>query len=94
VLILGGHAERAEDEDEDEDVVDRQRLLDHIPGEVLQAGVTPHEGVDATSEQQCQCHPHHTPRGGFPRANLVSISVKDEEIDREHRQDKGIERDR
>ena len=35
VLVLAGYGEVAEDDREDEDVVDGQRLLDDVAGEVL-----------------------------------------------------------
>jgi hypothetical protein len=52
VLITGWNAEEAEDQDEDENVIDRKRLLDQIAGEVLQPGIATHEAVDADAEQQ------------------------------------------
>ena len=39
LLVLGGHRERRHDHDEDEQVVDRQALLDDVAGEVLGAEV-------------------------------------------------------
>src|SRR3712207_8958282 len=35
VLVLRGYREVGEDHGDDEDVVDRERLLDQVPGEVL-----------------------------------------------------------
>ena len=93
VLVAGGHPEGAEDQDEDEDVVDGQRLLDQVAGEVFQPGVPAHESVDARAEQQRQSNPDETPRRRFTSADLVRLLVKDEEVDREHRDDEGIECD-
>ena len=39
LLVLGGHGERGHDDHEDEEVVDRQALLDDVAGEVLAAEV-------------------------------------------------------
>ena len=38
-MLLGGDRERAEDDYEHEQVVDRQALFDHVPGEVLGAEI-------------------------------------------------------
>jgi hypothetical protein len=42
------HLEVGEDQDEDEDVVDRQRLLDQVAGEELETGLGTDETVDAS----------------------------------------------
>ena len=41
ILVLQGHVEEAEDHREDEDVVHRQRPLDQVAGEELDAGLVP-----------------------------------------------------
>src|SRR5690606_6659003 len=77
------HREVAEDHQEHEDVVDRQRLLDQVAGQELHADapaglraealprVPPQPGV----EGQRQRHPAHAPPGGFPEADLVRAAV-------------------
>jgi hypothetical protein len=39
-LILGGNVELGEDDDEDEDVVDRQRLLEKVRREIFRRGAS------------------------------------------------------
>ena len=55
VLVLPGHGEVAEDQREDEDVVDCQRLLDQVAGEVLAPGLgavgPPHHATEAEAER-------------------------------------------
>src|SRR5688500_5768538 len=69
VLILLWDAEKPEDQNEYEDVVNRERLLNHIPGEVLKAGRTAHERIYSASEQQRQRYPDDAPRGGLSHPN-------------------------
>ena len=56
VLVLGGHREGAEDQGEDEDVVDREALLDEVAGEVLDAlgRAEPEEDEDAEADAQAR----------------------------------------
>ena len=58
MLIAQRDAEEAEDQDEHEDVVDRERLFNQVAGEVLEAGVASHERIHAGAEQQRQRDPH------------------------------------
>ena len=45
-LILGGNVELREDHDEDEDVVDRQRLLEQVRREIFRRGASTVSGSD------------------------------------------------
>ncbi len=57
MLKLAGHAEEAEDDGPDKEVVDGQRLLDQIAGEVLLSESRPPGGPDDDSEQHAEGHP-------------------------------------
>ena len=58
VLVLLGHGERRHDDHEDEQVVDREALLDDVAGEVLGAELTavrhPHPGAEGERHQRCR----------------------------------------
>ena len=50
LLVLVGHRERAHDDHEHEQVVDRQALLDDVAGEVLAAGLPPRDRPEDDAE--------------------------------------------
>ncbi len=51
MLVGGGHAELREDQDEDEDVVDRQRLLEHVRGQIRDRGARSAKPEDDEGER-------------------------------------------
>src|SRR5690606_35075593 len=52
VLVGGGHGEGGEDQEENEDVIDAERLLDQVAGGPFEAFFAALEDVDADVEQQ------------------------------------------
>jgi hypothetical protein len=70
VLVLLWHGERRHD-DEDEQVVDRQALLDEVAGEVL--GAEPAAVLDGERDAEGDRNEdvEHRPRGGLPEADPV-----------------------
>ena len=93
VLIALRHREVGEDQDEDEDVVDRQRLLDEVAGEKLQRRLGAHEAGDGQAEQHRGADPGHRPAGRLAHRDLVRVAVEDAEVDRQHREHGGVEGD-
>ena len=73
VLVDGRHAEVGEDDDEHEDVVDRQRVLDHVPGQEL-------EGRLAGGQEWIEAGDRHEPRvlGEVPPHVEVEGQVEEE----------------
>jgi hypothetical protein len=91
MLVSGRNSKIAEDQNEDEDVVDRKRLLNEVPREVLQARFTTHEAVDGSAKHQCERNPDDAPYRRFLDADLVRFLVNNEEVEGEHREDTCIE---
>src|SRR5690606_7290078 len=84
VLVDRRDLHRGEDQDEDEDVVDRERLLDEVAGEELGAGLRPELPPDPGVEEQRERDPHRAPDPGLLEADRVRLAVKDAEIQRQH----------
>src|SRR6266850_2053840 len=61
-LMLGGNVQLGEDDDEDEDVVDRQRLLEQVRREIFRRGISTLRRSDPQPERQPQSNPHDDPR--------------------------------
>src|SRR5690348_4811718 len=93
MLVLPGHTEVREEQDEDEDVVDRQRLLDQVPGEILESRLRSHDVRDARAEQKRQRDPGRAPHRRFADRDLVRLPVKDTEVQREHDEHERVEAD-
>ena len=87
MLVGGRDAERRENEDEDKEVVDRQRQLDQVPGEKFQAPHGPEKMVHADVEKERQRDPSYAPGKSLFRLDLVLPLVEDEEIERQHAKD-------
>jgi hypothetical protein len=93
VLQAWGDPEVTEEEGENEDIVDRERLLDEIARQELQGGVAPHEGDNPAVEGQRQEHPEHAPGRGLLESDLVRLAVEHQEVEGEHRQHKEVKAD-
>jgi hypothetical protein len=98
-LVLDRHLEGAEDQQEDEDVVDGQGFLDQVAGEKLQrllvgdlgSGRAVQIPPQAAVEQQGQADPHERPCRRFLDAHLVRlVAAEDEQVQRQHEQDKAM----
>jgi hypothetical protein len=65
--LLGARdVERAEDHDEQEQVVDAQALLEQVGREVLLRGLHAKVDADQHPEHHRHGHPHHAPHDGAP----------------------------
>jgi hypothetical protein len=92
VLVLPRDGEEAEDQRDDEDVVHRQRLLDHEAGVVvhaaLRAQVPPHPGA----EQQRHADVAGRQQQALAHADLVVVLVQHAQVEgqqRDHDADEG-----
>ena len=80
VLVLLGHRERRHDDHEDEQVVDREALLDDVAGEVLGAELAavrpPHPGTERERRRRCRTPTTRWPPGSPPRCGRSAASAR------------------
>ena len=81
-----GHGEVRQDHREDEDVVERQRALEQVAGEVLLACLGTLPGPEPEAEQQRDRDPPDRPQRVLPHAGDVAARVN-HEVERRHDQD-------
>lgn len=75
VLIFPGHLEIGEDQREDEEVVDREALLQEPGRRVFRPRGRPQDEEDHTAEDEREAHPQHAPPGSFLEADDMRVSV-------------------
>ena len=103
VLQRGGNLEVAEDEQEEEEIVDAEHQLDEVGGEEVggEAAVggrrcTDHPvTVEVEQEGECggQSHPERGPAQGFAESDGARGAVEDAEIEHQHEEHEGEEQD-
>ena len=93
VLVFLGHAEVREDQCEDEDVVDRQALLDQVAGQVLASCLRTHPQEDDSAERQPERDPEDAEPRGFPERDIVRFAMEDEQVQGEQEHDEAEESD-
>ena len=93
VLELPGHGEIAEDQRPDEDVVDRQALLDEVAGVVLARRLAPVEAEHDEAEGEADADPHRRLEGGLLGPDGVGPPVEDKEVDEQEATDEREEAD-
>ena len=82
VLVGARDLEVAEDQGEDEQVVDAQRLLEQPGRRVLDAGGGAEDGEDDATEGDGEADPEGAPPGGLPEADDVLAAVG-EQVDQQ-----------
>ena len=93
LLVLPGHLEGGHHDDEDEEVVDAQRLLGDVAGQVLLGEApAPHEPDDA-AEDQGHADIGHRPDGGLLHGGLVGGAHVTDDVDHDEGQDDGRQAD-
>ena len=80
------YAEEAEDDREDEDVVDREAAFDDVAGEVFARRRAAFLHVDHADEADADDGPDYGPQQRFFERDLV-LAAKEEEVDRQHDDD-------
>src|SRR6266542_1311116 len=93
VLVPRRDGEPGEDQHEDEDVVDRERLLDEVAGEELEPGLRPLHPPHAEAEEERERDPDRAPGRRLLHLHLVRVPVEHAEVQREHREDEQVEDD-
>jgi hypothetical protein len=87
VLVRRRHRERREDQGEHEHVVDRQRELDQVAGQVLAARLAAARRRHEHAEAEGQPDPDGAPGRRLPERNELRVPVQDEEVEGEHAAD-------
>ena len=83
MLILPPHLEVAEDEDEDEDVVDAERVLDDVAGEEIERRLWRPSIPDEQIESEGERDPDGAPDGRFLDPNDVRLAIETDQVDRQ-----------
>jgi hypothetical protein len=89
LLVLPGHGELAHDDDEDEQVVDRQRVLRQPAGEELPAGLTAGGERQSDAEQQRDADVEGHPQGRLSQGRFVRLPGHDQEVQHQQGQQGG-----
>jgi hypothetical protein len=87
VLVDGGDGEGVEEQDEDEEVVDRERLLDQVAGEELDRLPRPEPPPDPAVEEERQADPDARPAERVAGGDDLVLLVEHEEIDHQEEDD-------
>ena len=87
------NAEVAEDKDEDENVIDAERVFDEVAGEkierVVRAAYAPDQKIEAEREQ----NPDGAAHGGGAHAQLAIAPLETAQVERQRDEDAGMKRD-
>src|SRR5471030_2024753 len=87
VLVFGGNGEAAKEQHEDEEVVDRERLLQQVAGKELQALLAAVAEPDEASKADGERNPEQAPAQRFLEAALRFLFPGNVEVDGEEHQD-------
>ena len=91
VLVARRDGECGEDSGEQDDVVDRQALLDQVPRQVGLGGTATRPGPHQAAEAQSDDDPDGAPRAGLAQRHLAGPAVQDEHVQGQHRDHEGEE---
>jgi len=91
MLLLVRNSEVIEDHEEHKEIVDAQRELDHIPGNELEAGLTPLPEIQNGGEGSRLCDVHEAPAERFTELNDVARTMKNAQVDDQHAERENIE---
>jgi hypothetical protein len=88
LVALGlGDPEGAEDEQEDEDVVERERLLDEVAGRVVGGGRRLAHQRQHARERERDRHPHDRGERREAQAHLAAAPADEQQVDRQQHAD-------
>jgi hypothetical protein len=88
LLVGAGNPEAGHDDEEDEEVVDRERLLGDVPSEVLGPGLRAAEHEDADTEQQRDADVQRRPRGRLAQRRRVGLADVEVEVEEQQPADR------
>ena len=86
VLVLSRDTKEGEDHQEDEEIVDAQRLLDQITGQELHGRHGAACIVDKAVEYQCERDPDSTPGESFAHLDCVRFAMKNPQVESQQAQ--------
>ena len=89
LLVGAGHLEAAHDHQEHEEVVDAQRLLGDVAGEVVAAVAAARDEPEPDAEQQGDADVQRRPGGRFAQRGFVCLAHVEEEVEQEQADDRG-----
>ena len=89
LLVLGRHRERGHDDHEDEEVVDRQALLDDVAGEVLAPKSHPAIDSEDDAERDRDRDVEDRPADRLAEADHVAAPSRDDQVQGEQGEDAG-----
>jgi hypothetical protein len=93
VLVGRRHLEGTEDEGENEEVVDRERLLDQIAGQELDRRLRAPEEIEPEVEEERERYPDRAPRRRLAPGHGVRLAVEDSDVQGEKEEDEEVEGD-
>lgn len=76
MLVRRRHGKRRQQQENDEDVIDAQRLLDEVAGRPFKARLGPTDRVDADVEDDGEAYPNTAPGKRFSPCHLVCVLIK------------------
>ena len=88
VLYAIINLEGAEDDEEDEQIVDAQSFFDDVAGEEFHAALATKPVPDEKAERESEGDPDGTPEGGFASLDLVGFAMEHTQIEGERQQNK------
>ena len=91
VLVLVGHLEVTEDNQEYEQVVDAERQLDDVAGHELQRRSPPMPEQHQHRKGRGQRDPDSRPGKRFAKAETVGAAIQHAQVERQHRHHKQVE---
>jgi hypothetical protein len=92
VLVFAWSLEVGEDQEEDEEIINAQRLLDHVACKKLQCPLRTQPEEDTEIEDERDCDPEATPEQSLPRLDDVESPIG-EEIEGKQAEDERPEAD-
>ena len=91
VLKFRRDFEEGEDEQEDEEIINRERQLDEIACDKLRPFLFAQMPEDRSGKEHRHSDPDRTPDEGFPILEGVRLAMKQSQIETEHGQDQRTE---
>ena len=92
-MVLTRHAERGQDDDKHEEVVNTECFLGDVAAEVLLAVFRPPQGPDNTTKDQGNGDVGERPPGRFLQSGFVGSTDVADDVDNDHGEDDGRQND-
>ena len=93
VLMLRADLEEGKDHQEQEKVIDAQRVLDDVAGHEIDRAGLPFQVVNVAAEGHGQGHPDDAPEPCLPHGDGAGRAVKHEKIERQQQEHRDVKAD-